>query len=82
MTETDMSVRLPDNVYIARGAHSPGDPGAGDIYRELKIQRGRLSRHQKEWLAALQEAGQDATVWRPSDWHSGRITRELQAVAR
>ncbi len=95
MTETDLmaAVRtacrhlrlLAYHTHDSRRSE-PGFPdlvivGRRVIYRELKTQRGRLSRHQKEWLAALQEAGQDATVWRPSDWLAGEITRELQEVA-
>ena len=95
MTETDLmaAVRtacrhlrlLAYHTHDSRRSE-PGFPdlvivGRRVIYRELKTQRGRLRPEQRAWLAALQEAGQDADVWRPSDWQSGRITRELQAVA-
>lgn len=38
------------------------------LYRELKTEKGRVTEAQKEWLSALSAAGQDAKVWRPSDW--------------
>jgi hypothetical protein len=38
------------------------------LYRELKSDTGRLSPAQQDWLAALTAAGQDAAVWRPSQW--------------
>lgn len=38
------------------------------MLRELKTQKGRLSREQKEWLATLKLCGIDADVWHPSDW--------------
>lgn len=52
----------------------------GLLFRELKSERGRTSPHQQYWLAALQEAGVDAKVWRPADWPE--ITVELQALGR
>ena len=44
----------------------------GDVilFRELKSEKGRLTPHQQAWLEALQQAGQDAQVWRPSDWNA------------
>ena len=42
--------------------------GKTTLFRELKSEKGRLTPQQKEWLEALQEAGQNAKVWRPSDW--------------
>lgn len=40
------------------------------LFRELKSDRkgARTSPAQEEWIAALLTAGQDAGVWRPSDW--------------
>ena len=52
------------------------------LYRELKTQKGVVSPAQREWLDALTAAGQDAGVWRPEDWLSGRIERELRAAAK
>ena len=40
----------------------------GVLYRELKGPRGSLSTEQDAWLAALTDAGQDAGVWRETDW--------------
>lgn len=38
------------------------------LWRELKLDAGKLSQAQEGWLSALQEAGEDAAVWRPGDW--------------
>lgn len=38
------------------------------LYRELKRDDGRLRPEQHIILAALQDCGQDARVWRPSMW--------------
>lgn len=56
--------------------------GRRTIFRELKTQRGKVSRAQQEWLDALTAAGDDASVWRPMDLLTGRIARELVAVSR
>lgn len=57
------------------------NPRTGDIlYRELKRERQHPTAAQQEWLDALAVHG-DADVWRPSDWLSGRITRELAKLA-
>lgn len=50
------------------------------IMRELKAGRGYSSAEQRIWLNALFAAGVDATIWRPSDWRSGRIERELREL--
>lgn len=55
--------------------------GTGVLYRELKSDRGYLSREQQAWLCALTAAGQDADVWRPADLHNGRIPTELARLA-
>src|SRR6185437_7483375 len=52
----------------------------GVLFRELKSQRGRVEPEQREWLDALASDG-DADVWRPVDLLSGRIARELTAIA-
>jgi hypothetical protein len=62
---------LPDLIIVGRRT----------IYRELKTEKGTVSTAQKEWIAALKAAGEDVDVWRPRDWHSGRIARELAALA-
>lgn len=70
----------------SRGSHK-GYPDwtfagpAGVLFRELKTAAGRLSSAQLVWLGALTEAGADAAVWRPDDLMSGRVARELAALA-
>jgi hypothetical protein len=51
------------------------------VYRELKTDRGRPAAEQDVWVAALAAAGADIAIWRPRDWHSGRITADLFALA-
>lgn len=53
----------------------------GTLFRELKTETGRTSGAQEHWLTALRAAGQDAGVWRPSSLLSGRVARELAAIA-
>lgn len=38
------------------------------LFRELKTNRGKLGKAQREWLDAIREAGCDGGVWRPRDW--------------
>lgn len=40
------------------------------LFRELKSEKGKITDHQHIWLEMLRECGQDAKVWRPSDWKS------------
>ena len=47
------------------------------LYRELKKQTGRVTKEQKEWLADLTAAGQDAGLWRPVHWFDRTIEKEL-----
>jgi hypothetical protein len=56
-------------------------PG-GQLWRELKTQRGRLTREQQEWLDLLAAGGGDAGVWRPEHLLSGQVARELAAISR
>jgi hypothetical protein len=35
---------------------------------ELKVEGGRLTADQRDWLAALEAANIPTYVWRPSDW--------------
>lgn len=53
----------------------------GTVYRELKTETGTVSPEQLRWMAAINEAGGDASVWRPSDWPE-RITADLRALGR
>lgn len=56
-------------------------PG-GVLFRELKSATGSTTPEQRQWIAWLTEAGQDAAVWKPRDWYSGRIVAELEAIRR
>lgn len=63
---------FPDLVLVGRG---------GVLFREIKIETGRVATMQKFWLASLTAAGQDAGIWRPSDWPN-RILSEIRALGR
>jgi hypothetical protein len=56
-------------------------PG-GVLYAELKTRRGRVSAPQREWITALEHAGQAVFVWRPEDFFSCGIQAELAAIAK
>ena len=53
----------------------------GVLFRELKRQGGRTTPDQDAWLDSFAANGLDAGVWRPSDCVSGRVARELAAIA-
>lgn len=53
----------------------------GVLFRELKTARGRLSIAQVMWRRVLRQAGADVDVWRPEDLASGRVAKELAAIA-
>lgn len=55
--------------------------GKRSVFMELKSQRGRLTLPQADWRQALQEAGHEHYVFRPSDWLSGEIERVLRGEA-
>lgn len=38
------------------------------LFAELKADNGTVSQAQAEWIAALQDAGEEVYVWRPKDW--------------
>ena len=50
------------------------------MLRELKTEKGRLTKDQQAWGSRLRDAGVSWDVWRPADLHSGRIQRELEAI--
>lgn len=62
---------FPDLVLVGPG---------GVLYRELKAEAGRLEPAQKRWRDALQAAGADWAVWRPSDLLAGRVDAELKTI--
>lgn len=50
------------------------------LFAELKREKGRTSLGQEMWLRALARCpGVTTALWRPSDWLSGEIERELRA---
>jgi hypothetical protein len=55
-------------------------PG-GVLFRELKRQGKNPTPPQQRWLDTLTAAGADAGTWRPECLLSGRIARELAAIA-
>lgn len=63
---------FPDLVLVHRR-------GRRVLWRELKAQRGVLTRAQAGWLDDLVAVGADARVWRPADWLAGTIADELTA---
>lgn len=55
-------------------------PG-GVAWRELKTETGPVRAEQRVWLIWLQQAGQDAGLWRPADLASGLIDETLRRLA-
>lgn len=54
----------------------------GGLFRELKQEDRYPTVDQRAWIERLTNAGFDASWWRPRDWHSGRVERELRAISR
>ena len=54
----------------------------GVLFRELKSAKGRLTREQSAWAAALIRAGGNWGEWLPKHWGAdgGRIREELEAL--
>lgn len=48
------------------------------LFRELKRTKEKPSLEQALWLGLLEGVGHDVGVWRPVDWLSGRIEKELR----
>lgn len=61
----------PDLVILGRAV----------LFRELKADTGRVASAQTQVGRLLAAGGADWAVWRPRDLTSGRIERELEAVA-
>ena len=52
------------------------------VWAELKRQSGKLSLAQQLWIAALEVAGAEVYVWKPSDLESvGRVLTSRERVA-
>ncbi len=54
-------------------------PG-GCIFRELKSEKGKVAPEQQTWIDMLTNAGEDAKVWRPSDWPE--VVDTLKALSK
>lgn len=52
----------------------------GVLFRELGSNASRGTREERQWMQALQAAGEDADMWRPKDWPE-RILAELRDLA-
>jgi len=52
--------------------------GKGILYIECKVGRDKLSDEQEEWQAAYKSNGANHYVFRPADWHSGRVEQVLE----
>ena len=96
MTEAELEEHVRDackklgvlriHIYHARGT-TPGVPDdiligpRGVLWRELKTMTGHVSPAQRAMGQALLAAGQDFAVWRPVDWVSGEIARQLLVIS-
>lgn len=97
MSEDDLMKRVQrmcrDLKLLAYHTHdsrksAPGYPDwhivgrDASVFRECKTETGRTTKEQDEWIDRLRAAGHDVDVWRPRDWLSGRIQKELIALSR
>ena len=64
---------LPDDILIGP---------SGILWRECKNQKNKPTPEQAKTGEALTAIGQDFAIWRPEDWFSGRIQRELLTISR
>ena len=62
----------PDEVLVGR---------RGILWRELKNPSRKPTPAQNRVKWRLRAAGANVEVWRPADLYSGRIRRELEAIA-
>jgi hypothetical protein len=54
----------PDLTMVRRN-----DVDAGRVvFAELKKETGKVEKAQSEWIKALEQAGQEVYLWRPSSW--------------
>lgn len=56
--------------------------GARVLWRELKTAYAMPTGEQRRVGYLLQASGQNWDIWRPLDWTTGRIARELAAISR
>jgi hypothetical protein len=68
----DEAPGFPDWVLVGQG---------GVLWRENKTETGTLSTEQRMMSMVLRALDLDWAVWRPRDVRSGRIRREIAAVA-
>jgi hypothetical protein len=54
--------------------------GRGALAVELKSTDGRRSLYQIDVAQRLARAGLSYRLWRPEDWASGTVTKELEAL--
>lgn len=81
---TQGNVGWPD-LFLARRADwkparaeiqgKDGHPKPRALAAELKSEKGKLTEEQRAWLEALNAAGIEVRVWRPSQWAA--IVKEL-----
>lgn len=55
----DLCAGFPDLIIVGP---------EGSAFAELKTTSGRVQPEQMSWLNALQQAGNQAYLWRPEDW--------------
>lgn len=48
------------------------------VFAELKSAKGVASKDQLVWLSAIEAAGGEAHLWRPSEWCDGTVERTLR----
>lgn len=75
------------HVHDPRRSWLPGWPDlviigpAGIRYRELKSETGSLRPDQRSVGSRITRAGGNWAVWRPRDWYSGVIQRQLEEIS-
>jgi hypothetical protein len=74
------ALTIPDSTRITPGWVDVLILGRGVIAAELKSEDGRRSLSQIHVAQALIRAGIPYRLWRPSDWASGAIIRDLEAL--